>query len=71
MAGNPSVASEELTTRQKIAVMQAFCSGKVIEWRTSRQGLTQYIGGPKHWEQWTHREEPNWDWARFEYRVKE
>lgn len=45
------------TTKEKIAVMQAFADGKQIQ--RSKDGI-----------RWVDDEEPIWDWSMFYYRVK-
>ena len=45
------------TTAEKIAIMQAFEEGKVIERRGVEQG------------HWVPSDKPAWNWFAFEYRV--
>lgn len=72
MAWNQTNSCEEMTTRQKIAVMQAFHNGKQIEFRSSRVGLYENREPIQYeWKVWAFRQEPNWNWFHFEYRVKE
>lgn len=49
------------TTKKKIEIMQAFEDGKKIECRSS--GL--------EWKEWILLQEPTWNWAECDYRVKE
>ena len=72
MAWNQSDSCEGLTTRQKIAVMQSFCNGKQIEFRSSRVGLANRTQPTiLDWRLWTNPLEPQWNWYEFQYRVKE
>lgn len=70
MAGNQADSCEGLTTRQKIAVMQAFCNGKPIQVRASRVGLANGFNC-LYWQNYTKQDEPDWDWWNYEYRIKE
>ena len=49
-----------MTTKEKIAVMQAFDEGKPIEFKTVSQDDTY----------WRIIENPKWDWLSWDYRVK-
>lgn len=49
------------TTQQKIEVMRAFEEGKKIECKS--KGLD--------WKEWILPQEPAWNWAECDYRVKE
>lgn len=49
------------TTKEKIEVMKAYEEGKVIECRSSGLG----------WKEWILPQEPAWNWAECDYRVKE
>jgi hypothetical protein len=49
----------EETTKEMIAVMQAYCEGKKIE-------FSRDIG-----ESWKEIDNPFWDWASEDYRVKQ
>lgn len=50
------------TTAEKIEVMKAYEEGKKIECKYSSFS---------NWEEWILPQEPAWDWAECDYRVKE
>lgn len=51
------------TTAEKIAVMQGYLDGKVIEVSDPDSWNTEWVEQPAG-------AEPTWDWATFDYRVK-
>ena len=50
-----------MNTEQKIAIMQAYIDGKVIEISMSDSEV---------WSEWSDKKEPEWDFGRINYRVK-
>lgn len=50
-----------MTTKEKIAVMQAYVDGKQIQIRATRINKSDWVDSYG---------EPHWDWEFFDYRVK-
>lgn len=51
-----------MTLREKIAVMIAYDEGKAIEWRYASHSSTN--------DTWNVTNDPVWNWADYDYRVK-